>query len=209
MVFFFCGREGERRALLRRRLLCRWNFRLLNWVLSGGFFWTWKRILNGTLFTEEGLWINSRMLVFQVAMLIVGVAEFGVLLWSAETLAQRSDAAREDLSPLLPQWVVDLYPTGRMVRRSLFPASLAAGVVVLILLAIYIPRCVIRSGIAWPPRRSHQLFLIVSFFSAVKTVLKYRCQLLPSLGSPQFNKYRITTDLVSLTRSSRNFSLSC
>ena len=28
---------------------------------TGGFFWTWKRMMNGRLYREDGIWLNNRM----------------------------------------------------------------------------------------------------------------------------------------------------
>lgn len=38
---------------------------------AGGFSWTWKRIYDGTLFCEEGIWLSARLLASNVAQFIV------------------------------------------------------------------------------------------------------------------------------------------
>jgi len=37
----------------------------------GGMFWTWKRVFDGSLFSEEGLWIHSRLLAINMAQVLV------------------------------------------------------------------------------------------------------------------------------------------
>ena len=41
------------------------NFRTQEDVYErvGGFMWAWRKIFNGTIFTEEGIWLHSRLLI--------------------------------------------------------------------------------------------------------------------------------------------------
>lgn len=56
---------------------------------------------------------------------------------------------------------------------AFYPAASIATIVMILLTCLYIP-------------------------SATSTILKYRCGVLPSLGSPYFIKYRMAVDTVSL-----------
>ena len=52
---------------------------MLNFVLRGerredycgGLVWTWRRLLSGALFDEEGIWIASRLIIIQGVQLIL------------------------------------------------------------------------------------------------------------------------------------------
>jgi hypothetical protein len=107
---------------------------------SGSPLWTWRRLLNGSLFHTEGIWINTRLVTIQVAQFLVATVFSIILLVSVERLAGEAEAARADLSPDLPQWVFDIVPTRQMVYRALYPATFTAILVMLILFLIYIPR---------------------------------------------------------------------
>lgn len=137
--------------------------------LAGGTMWTWLRILDGSLFDTEGIWLNTRLIVLQMAQVIVAVVFSYLLFLGVGMLAESAGNARDDLKPEFPNWVSDVVPTPRMVRVSLYPATIAAIVVMVLLISLYIP-------------------------SAVSTILKYRSQFLPSLGSPYFVKYRAAVD---------------
>lgn len=39
--------------------------------LVSGWFWVWRRLLNGKLFVEDGIWLNNRMLQGNIAQLII------------------------------------------------------------------------------------------------------------------------------------------
>ena len=55
-------RSGAVMSSYGRALL---NFRTQEDVYErvGGFMWAWRKILNGTIFTEEGIWLHSRLLI--------------------------------------------------------------------------------------------------------------------------------------------------
>ena len=82
----------------------------------GGFIWTWRRILNGTLYNTEGIWINTRLIIIQAAQLITFAS---LSLVSVDEIAASSQKARDDLPDGLPQWVYDFVPTQRMWFDSL------------------------------------------------------------------------------------------
>ena len=148
------SRENDRRALLAKRSTKRARRKVTdetmrNYVLNGsrketigGFYWTWRRLIDMSLLADEGLWINSRLIVFQTCQLVAAIAFAYLLLWSVGAAADGADEAREDLETNnVPQWVDDLIPTGEMVKRSLYPAAVIAIIVSFLLILLYIPRC--------------------------------------------------------------------
>jgi hypothetical protein len=108
--------------------------------LSGSALWTWWRLLNGSLFHTEGIWINTRLITFQVAQFLIGTVFSIVLLVSVERIAGEAEEARAALTPDLPKWVIDIVPTRQMVYRALYPATFTAMLVMVLLFLLYIPR---------------------------------------------------------------------
>lgn len=106
----------------------------------GGMFWTWKRVLSGALFDEEGVWICSRLVTIQTAQLFLFafVTYSGFLLVGEASI--RAEKARAELEPGYPQWVFDFVPTSQQVRIALYPALAVAMLVMLVIFLIYIPR---------------------------------------------------------------------
>jgi len=109
---------------------------------AGGFLWTWKRILNGSLFYEEGVWIHSRLVWVQAGKVLVGVIAAWALYWSIHALAHRVDVMHKELNltVFVPQWYINLIPTSYMIRVSLYPAWAVSIVVIFMLVLIDIPR---------------------------------------------------------------------
>ncbi len=108
----------------------------------GGYFWTWKRVFNGDLLSTEGVWINTRLIIMQVAQVVVGVFFAVAVLLFVITVADEAEEARASLPADTPNWVVDLFPTGAMIKRSFYPSAVLAMVAQLFLILIYIPRYV-------------------------------------------------------------------
>lgn len=106
----------------------------------GGFFWTWRRILNGELFCTEGIWINTRLIIMQVAQVVVGIFFAMAVLLLVNKLADEAEEAIVSLPADTPAWVVELFPTRGMIKRSFYPSSVLAMMVELFLILIYIPR---------------------------------------------------------------------
>lgn len=113
-----------------------------HWEKTGGIFWTWRRILNGTLFHTEGIWINSRLLWFQTTQIFSGMLFLLLLFRSVESIAQQCESARADLGPSVPEWYKEIIPTPEMIYIALYPAWGVAAFVSLLLIILYIPRCV-------------------------------------------------------------------
>lgn len=108
----------------------------------GGFFWTWRRILNGELLCTEGVWINTRLIIMQVAQVVVGVFFAAAVLLFVKKVADEAEEAIGSLPADTPTWVVDLFPTAAMIKRSFYPSSVLAMVAELFLILIYVPRYV-------------------------------------------------------------------
>ena len=73
----------------------------------GGIAWTFKKLLSGSLFAEEGIWIPTRVVVFQAAQVVVAsflsFASFLLVRLSAEAAAEAQESLDKDT---LPEWVV-------------------------------------------------------------------------------------------------------
>jgi len=110
---------------------------------AGGLLWTWLRILDGSLFDCEGIWINTRLIIFQAIQIVIGAFLVYVLFGSVEIIANKAEEARKDITPETPKWLADFVPTRQMVYRALYPASAAATLVLLLLILVYIPRSVL------------------------------------------------------------------
>ena len=108
----------------------------------GGFLWTWTRILDGSLFSTEGVWINTRLIIMQVAQILVAIVLSALFFTSVEDIATKAEEERNQLDPYTPQWIVDFIPTRQMIYRSLYPASIVATGVMVLLIGVYIPRYV-------------------------------------------------------------------
>jgi hypothetical protein len=108
--------------------------------LAGGFFWTWRRILNGKLFEEEGIWLNSHLMQLQAGQIVFCVA-YSILLYQlVEVAAFNAQSRRDEIPDGLPQWYYDLFPTREMVEWALYPAWCIAFAEMILLILLYIPR---------------------------------------------------------------------
>ena len=117
-------------------------------VKAGSLIWTWRAILTGDLFEVEGIWLPSRLLVFQVAQVIFGVVIAIGLFLLVEVAADEADKATAEIKRNMaendglyyPDWVLDLVPDGNEVRAALNPAAGVAVFVCAVLTLIYLPR---------------------------------------------------------------------
>jgi hypothetical protein len=153
---------------------------MLNFILHnsdtencGGFLWTWKRIWNGELFADEGVWIQSRLYVIQAAQLVIALIMGFFFFIIIPLVANLAEESREDLKdfPNLPAWVLNIVPTRQQVYGAFYPASIIALLVAISILKVYIP-------------------------STVTTILRLRSGALPSLHDPLFFKYRKSPETV-------------
>lgn len=138
---------------------------------SGGLIWTWRLILSGKLFDFEGIWLPTRLLVFQCAQFLLAVVLGLIFIAVTREAVDQAGKAQETLDPTYPQWIKNIVPTSDDVKVALYPATAIAIIVMINLILIYVP-------------------------SAVATILLYRCGQIPSLGSRYFVKYRNAVDSV-------------
>jgi hypothetical protein len=138
-------------------------------VVEGNILWVWRRILTGELFDTEGIWLPSRLLVFQFGQVIISMFTLFFLFFFVETAANKADEAQKNLDPDLPKWFLEFVPTGSQVRMSLTPAACVAVTIFAFSILIYIP-------------------------SSVKTILRYRCGQYRALGDPIFLRARDAPD---------------
>jgi hypothetical protein len=109
-------------------------------TLAGSFVWSWRQILSGRLFDEEGIWLPSRLVVFQVVQVLFASVAIYFLYERVEIVAAEADKSRESLPPNLPQWIYDISPTGDQVRLALYPACFTGAAVMGVIILLYIPR---------------------------------------------------------------------
>ena len=109
----------------------------------GGILWTFWRLCDGNLLSQEGLWFSRRLAVVQVAQVVVVVILTLVFFLIATQAAQAADDYRDDLAnDDLPDWDVDIFPTGAMVEASLIPAAFVALAIMICTVIVYVPRYV-------------------------------------------------------------------
>jgi hypothetical protein len=115
-------------------------------VDAGSLVWSWRKILSGELYEEEGIWLPSRLIIFQVAQVAIGLFFSFLIFRVVRIAADAADEATAEIESLrirerlLPDWVVDFVPTGDEVRLALEPAAIIAVIVCVILVLLYIPR---------------------------------------------------------------------
>lgn len=115
-------------------------------VKAGSLFWTWQKIRSGELFDEEGIWLPSRLIIFQVGQVVIGIFFSAVMFYVVEQAAREADRATAELKINLslgnryPEWVIDMVPTGNEVRGALLPSASIAVCVCFMLIIIYLPR---------------------------------------------------------------------
>lgn len=107
---------------------------------AGSLLWTWQLLYSGRLFDSEGIWLPSRLHIFQLGQILVtcfiAVGHFQLLNYSVDA----AEEATGNLPDGLPQWVYDIVPTPQQVKIALQPAGAVAIIVCVVLTVIYIPR---------------------------------------------------------------------
>ena len=116
-------------------------------VKAGSLLWTWQRILTGDLFEDEGIWLPSRLLIFQVGQVFFAVFISVALFALVEVTADEADKATREITfkmkytdTYYPDWVLDIVPEGKEVRWALLPAASISTFVCFMLCIIYLPR---------------------------------------------------------------------
>lgn len=67
---FSKGRSSVRSSI-RSEAITAYHMREGDTRQVGGVLWTWKKMVDGTLFQEEGIWIHGRLLAINAAQLFV------------------------------------------------------------------------------------------------------------------------------------------
>jgi hypothetical protein len=121
---------------------------MLNFVLRGqreekigGVVWTFGQIFSGKLFDTEGIWLPTRLIVFQGAQVIIAGFLGFAFIFLTRTAADMADDAQGTLDDYdMPQWAIDIVPTRQDVQIALYTSSGAAIFGMINLILIYIPR---------------------------------------------------------------------
>lgn len=123
---------------------------------AGSLLWVWERIITGELFDNEGVWLPSRLIIFQFGQIAVALMTLFLLFFFVGKVSKAADDAQSNINEGLPSWFYEFVPTGQQVRWALVPAASISVAVCVFLILLYIP-------------------------STVKTILKYRCGEIPAL----------------------------
>lgn len=85
---------------------------MLNFVLRGaqheyvgGLLWTFRILFTGKLFDTEGIWLPTRLIVFQVAQVLTGIVLIGFFFNVTSYAVIKAETAQQNLDPNLPSWV--------------------------------------------------------------------------------------------------------
>jgi len=65
------GRTSSMQSSIHFEGVAKYQMKSVESEPVGGAFWTWKKIFDGSLFYEEGVWIHSRLLACNVAQVLV------------------------------------------------------------------------------------------------------------------------------------------
>jgi hypothetical protein len=107
---------------------------------AASLLWTWKQLYSGRLFDTEGIWLPSRLWIFQLGQVGLAGFIFVALFKFIKRAVKEADKTKEALPSGLPQWVYDIVPTGREVKFALIPAAWVALLICASLILLYIPR---------------------------------------------------------------------
>lgn len=84
---------------------------MLNFVLRGsetkkvgGFLWTWDQVKTGGLFEKEGIWLPTRLIIFQTAQVGFTIILTLIFLSITQFAADQAGQAQATLPDNLPQW---------------------------------------------------------------------------------------------------------
>jgi ascorbate-specific PTS system EIIC-type component UlaA len=84
---------------------------MLNFVLrgkqtetAGGILWTWQRLWSGNLFDTEGIWLPTRLLVFQATQVAAGIVIIYMVFFVTQWAAKEARTFQAELDPTLPDW---------------------------------------------------------------------------------------------------------
>lgn len=107
---------------------------------AGSLLWAWERIITGELFDSEGIWLPSRLIIFQFGQIAIAIMTLFLLFIFVGKVAKAADNAQTTISDGLPDWFYDFVPTGKQVKWALVPAASISVAVSVFLILLYIPR---------------------------------------------------------------------
>jgi hypothetical protein len=111
----------------------------------GGVLRIWWKICFTNFMSEEGIWLNSRLLIMQTAQIILAIVATIVGFLLTKSLGIIVEGMHELLiAEGVPESIIRYVPTKDVVVWSLYPAGMVAVVIMIILILIYIPRYVIQ-----------------------------------------------------------------
>lgn len=175
------------RALLNYQLMesCR--------AQSGGPVWTWKKIIDKSIFKEEGVWFHSRLITSNFFQLVVCVIVFILVAWFMKV----TTSFLGDPQTLEPLPSISPFPT---TSPTMVPSELGATAIpTLSNDGVLLPkRWQVEVGIFIGGVAGFFSALFIAFIylpSAVSTTLKFRYGEIPSLGNRTFQKYREAGEL--------------
>lgn len=137
----------------------------------GSWAWVFTRLLRKDLFEEEGIWLPSRLWVFQCMQIVVYALFLLLIKFFIEEVMVLADEATAELPDDLPSWIYSkfgkqksgmmsleflcllksidvsfpagLVPTSEDVRIACVPSAVISLIVMAMIILLYIPRCVL------------------------------------------------------------------
>ena len=141
---------------------------------KGGFMWTWKKIWYKSLFSEDGIWIHSRLIVGQIGQIFIAILTAYGLIYLTTDMCDTFDNAREavkEVASSIPDeatFLLNLLPECYMIKVSSYIALSTGMFLVSFIIMMYIP-------------------------VTVSTILKMRSGIIPTVGNPNVEVLRQDT----------------
>ena len=136
---------------------------------AGGLWWTWSRMRDGTLYSEEGIVLNSQVMAGNAAQVIVClfILVAGIQIFLSEVFYEEEDVDDDFVS-------LSAYAPEKWMVLSAIIIGLACGLFAAIYITLhYVP-------------------------SSVSTIIQFRSGVIPSLRDKSFMKYRYSQDLIAV-----------
>lgn len=151
----------------------------------GGILDVWRKAFNRSLFDTEGIWLPTRFITFQCCQVVLAFGITVALIFTNRSIIDYIERKRDELNEgsVLETAAAKYIPSNTAVNAAVWPATLLTVITMVLLILVYLP-------------------------SAYATVSLYRCGLIPSLGSPNFNKFRLSVDMIYFNLSNALYGLS-
>jgi hypothetical protein len=168
----------------------------------GGVVWLWRRILNRSMFDKEGIWYSTRLVASNFAQLHVCTFIFllGMTVMQHVTENFGTEKAKTEVTETLYQLLeTSGFDTAVFdaTIESHFQAALNQTLVSVYPHDAYMVMMPLRIGICVAVLAA--LRLVTLYLPGVTaTILELRSGVIPSLHSPDFQKYREAPDTVTL-----------